>query len=138
MIFARAIELLQESETVKVFAPSGDWAVDETKDIWLKALAESDKDITFIAGRGYDETTNAKVEERLDYLSSNGVEVYHLEPTPQHRLGIILFDRCALIGLSATAEDPFRGMETTLPSHIETLENILREAQRAAVAWKTN
>lgn len=136
MFFKRAIKLLEDSNTVKVFAPSGAWALSSTKDDWLEAMVNSPAEAQFVAGRGYDEITDDVVCRRLNFLHSGGVQVYEVEPTPAYRLGIIIFDKAALVGLSGATPRQFRYFETDIPSHLDALNGTFRDARKAAKRWK--
>lgn len=137
-LYSQALKTLKNAKSVKIFAPSGAWFKNRTKDRWLKALVEFEGHVEFIAGRGYDELTDDLVLRRFEMLSKGKVDVYELEPNKHFLTGIILFDSCALVGLSSSRPESVRYFETTVPSHLEVLQGLINDSKKIAKKWKKN
>jgi len=130
-VFERAIELLQENKTVKVFAPTGIWAIDGEKDQWIEALSNAKNvDRTFIAGLAPSPKYEEIVSRRLNLMVEGGVNVYTIEPQDCFRLGFMVFDKIALVGFTGTNEKELRYFETDEPEITRVLGWVLDDVIR--------
>jgi hypothetical protein len=105
-IFLEAIELLKNSNEVRVFAPTGCWCQTDGKDAWLLALARSGKRTYFAYGDAPDNDSEKQkiVNGRIALLKTGNVELIKFPHKDTAHMGFIIFDTCALCGIGKDNE----------------------------------
>lgn len=98
-MFSMAIKELNNTDSVRVFAPTGLWSLSDDKERWIQALIDSPAKVKFAAGLTIEPTQVGVVMERLKKLQNNGVEVVVFPPQTEFKLGYIIFDNIALLGM---------------------------------------
>lgn len=118
-MFNRALELLEDTEKVKVFAPTGLWAISKDKQVWIEELGRMGDRVSFIGGSSKDHEHEDLVNSRLEILKDTNLCV--IPPQSDFRLGFIIFDNVAMLGLDTATKEEFSYIELISDIDIKTL-----------------
>lgn len=119
-LFEKAIEQARISKTVKVYAPTGFWAISDIKDQWLAEVAKLGSNAWFVIGLSPDEQHSKLVTHRKQLLIDAGVNVKEKNPQSIFNLGFMIFDKIVFMGMEQTTPDRLEYLVFKKESQVKT------------------